>query len=71
MRQLIGKTPIKRGAVEEIYLSECVRCQICQATVPMGIEVVTVLKEEKSKKIIRQDRYCRAHGADYTTRTLG
>ena len=71
MRQLIGKIPIKfRNITEEIYLTEYVRCQNCQATVPMGIEVVTVRKEGNSKKVIRHCRYCRAHGADYTTRAL-
>jgi tmRNA-binding protein len=72
MRQLIGKMPIKyRNVTEEIYLSECVRCQSCQATVPMGIEVVTVRNEEKSRTVIRHCWYCRAHGADYATRALG
>ena len=72
MRQLLGKIPIKyRNVIEEVYLSECVRCQNCQATVPMGIEVVTVRKEEKSKKVIKHCWYCRAHGADYATRALG
>ena len=72
MRQLIGKIAIKfRDITEEIYLSECVRCQNCQATVPMGIEVVTVRKEGRSKKVIRHGWYCRGHGADYATRALG
>jgi heterodisulfide reductase subunit C len=72
MRQLIGKIPIKyRNVTEEIYLSECVRCQNCQATVPIGIEVVTVRKEGMSKKVIRHGWYCRAHGADYATKALG
>jgi hypothetical protein len=72
MRQLIGKIPFKyRNTTEEIYLSEYVRCQNCQATVPMGIEVVTVRKEEKSRKVIKHCWYCRAHGADYATRALG
>ena len=71
MRQLIGKIPNKRcNITEEIYLTEYVRCQNCQATVPMGIEVVTVRKEGNSKKVIKHCRYCRAHGADYTTRAL-
>jgi hypothetical protein len=52
MRQLIGKIPIKYlNVTEEIYFSELVRCQHCQTTVPMGIEVVTVRKEGKSKKV--------------------
>ena len=72
MRQLIGKIPIKyRNVTEEIYLSEYVRCQYCQTTVPMGIEVLTVAYEGKSKKIIKHGWYCRAHGADYATRALG
>jgi hypothetical protein len=70
MRQLLGKIPIKSGVTTEVYLAETVRCQDCQITVPMGIEVVTVRKEGKSKKVIRHSWYCRAHGADYTTRVL-
>lgn len=69
MRQLIGKLPIKyRNVIEEIYLSEHVRCQNCQITVPIGIEVITVQKEGKSKKIVKHCWYCRAHGADYTAK---
>ena len=69
MRQLIGKIPIKYlNVTEEIYFSEGVRCQHCQTTVPMGVEVVTVRKEEQSKKIIKHRWYCRAHGADFVTR---
>jgi len=72
MRQLVGKIPIKnRNVTEEIYLVESVRCQECQVTVPIGIEVVTVRKEGKSKKVIKHSWYCRAHGADYATRVLG
>ena len=52
MRQLLGKIPKSRGITEEVYLAETVRCQDCQATVPMGIEVVRVRKEGKSKKVI-------------------
>jgi len=70
MRQLLGKTSIKRGVTTEVYLAEIVHCQACQATVPMGIEVVTVRKEGESKKVIRHSWYCRAHGADYVTRVL-
>jgi hypothetical protein len=40
MRQLLGKIP-HRGVTEEVYLAETVRCQDCQVTVPIGIEVVT------------------------------
>jgi len=69
MRQLVGKIPIKsRDVTEEIYLSECVRCQQCQITVPIGVEVVTVRKEGKAKKVLKHAWYCRAHGTDYTTR---
>jgi Fe-S oxidoreductase len=72
MRQLVGKIPIKyRNVIEEVYFSECIRCQNCQVTVPMGIEVVTVTKEGQSKKVIKHGWYCRAHGAEYTTRALG
>jgi len=72
MRQLLGKIPIKhRNVTEEVYLSEHVCCQNCQITVPMGIEVVTVRKEGKSKKVIMHGRYCRAHGADYATKAVG
>jgi heterodisulfide reductase subunit C len=71
MRQLLGKIPIKyRNVTEEVYLCECVRCQSCQAMVPMGIEVVTVRKEGASKKLIKHGWYCRAHGVDYATRAL-
>lgn len=72
MRQLIGKVPIKyRNATEEIYFSEHVRCQNCQVTVPVGIEVVTVRKDGESKKTIGHRWYCRAHGAEYALRALG
>ena len=72
MRQLIGKIPIKyRNVTEEIYFSEYVRCQNCQVTVPVGIEVVTVRKEGQSKKILKHCWYCRAHGADYAIRAAG
>jgi hypothetical protein len=69
MRQLIGKMPTKnRNVTEEIFLCEYVRCQDCQTTAPMGIEVITVRKEGKSKEVIKHSWYCRAHGADYATR---
>ena len=43
MRQLIGKIPIKgQRVVEEVYLSEQIRCRECQKTAPIGVEVVTV-----------------------------
>lgn len=71
MRQLLGKISIKNSDVAQVYLSENVRCQNCQTTVPMGIEVVTVRIEGKFKKVIKHGWYCRAHGADYSTRALG
>jgi hypothetical protein len=72
MRQLIGKVPTKdRNVVEEVYLSEQVRCRDCLKTVPLGIEVVTVEKQEKSKKILRRTFFCRAHGSDYVSRAEG
>ena len=67
MRQLLEKIS-HRGVTEEVYLAEIVRCQDCQVTVPMGIEVVR--REGKSKKIIKHGWYCRVHGADYATRVL-
>jgi len=72
MRQLIGKLPSKeRGAVDEIYLVEHVRCRECQRTSPMGIEVVTVQKAGTTKKILRRAFFCRAHGAEYQSRAQG
>jgi len=65
MRQLIGKIPKPRDVIEEVYLSEQVRCRECQKTVPMGIEVVTVQKEGRSKKVLKRGFYCRAHAGDY------
>ena len=38
MRQLIGKIAVKARIVEEVYLSEQVRCRECQKTVPIGVE---------------------------------
>jgi hypothetical protein len=72
MRQLIGRLPGKgRNVFEEVYLSEQVRCLDCQKMVPMGIEVVTIRKEGKSKKVLKRGYYCRAHGADYVSRAQG
>jgi len=69
MRQLIGKIPIKyRNVIEEVYFSEDVRCQHCQNTVPMGIEVVTVRKEGETRRVVKHGWYCRAHGADFVVR---
>ena len=51
MRQLIGKISIKgQRVVEEVYLSEQIRCRECQKTVPIGVEVVRVQKDGPSKK---------------------
>ena len=69
MRQLLGKIQ-HRGVTEEVYLAETVRCQDCQVTVPMGIEVVTVRKEGKIRKVIKHFWYCRGHGSNYVTRVL-
>jgi hypothetical protein len=72
MRQLIGRLPSKeRGAVDEIYLAEHVRCRECQRTSPMGLEVVTVQKTGTTKKILRRAFFCRAHGAEYQSRAQG
>ena len=72
MRQLLGKSRfISRNVTEEVYLAEHVYCQTCQITVPMGIEVVTVSNEGSQKKVIKQARFCRAHGSEYAARALG
>ena len=72
MRQLIGKVPSKeRGAIDEVYLAEHVRCRECQRTAPMGIEVVTVQKAATNKKILRRAFFCRDHGAEYQSRAQG
>ena len=66
MRELIGKIPTKDPNVTEVvYLAEMVRCLDCEQTVPVGIEVVTVKKNGKSKKAVRHVCYCRGHGFDY------
>jgi len=66
MRELIGKIPTKDPSITEVvYLSELVRCLECQKTSPMGIEVVTVKRDGKSKKVLRTVCYCRSHGYDY------
>ena len=72
MRQLIGRIRTKdRGVIDEVYVSEFVRCRDCQRTVPMGIEVATVRMEGKSKKLVRRAYYCRAHGANHDARAQG
>jgi hypothetical protein len=69
MRELIGKIPTKDPNVTEtVYLSEIVRCRECQMTVPIGIEVVRLKKDGESKKVLRHEYYCRAHGIDYEER---
>ena len=70
MRQLLGKIPTKdRAVAEEVYLSEQIRCRECQRTVPMGIEVVLVRKEGKTKTVLKRSFFCRPHGADYQVRS--
>ena len=71
MRQLIGKIGVKRGIVEEVYLSETVRCRECQKTVPIGVEVVRVQKDGPSKKVVKRAFYCRSHAGDYKSRARG
>ena len=69
MRELIGRIPTKDpGVTEDVYLSELVRCRECERTVPVGIEVVTVRKDRKSRDVLHHVYYCRAHGLDYETR---
>lgn len=69
MRELIGKIRTKdRSVIEAVYLSELVRCQECEQTVPIGIEVVTVKRDGKSRKVLHHGYYCRAHGHDHETR---
>jgi hypothetical protein len=66
MRELIGKIPTKHpNVVEEVYLSELVRCRQCHQTAPMGIEVIAVKREGASRKILKHRYFCRAHGHDY------
>ena len=51
MRQLLGKIRAKEpNVVQEIYLSELIRCSECQRTVPIGIEVITIKKDGEAKK---------------------
>jgi hypothetical protein len=33
--------------------------------VPVGIEVITVQPQGKSKKVLKHACYCRAHGMEY------
>lgn len=72
MRQLIGKIPIKgKVVVEEVYLSEQIRCLECQKMVPIGVEVVRVQKDGKSKKVLKRAWYCRSHAGDYESLARG
>lgn len=71
MRQLIGKIPIKAQVIEEIYLSEQIRCNECQKAAPIGVEVVRVQKEGKSKRVLKRTFYCRAHAGEYESRARG
>jgi hypothetical protein len=71
MRQLIGKIPVPGKMIEEVYLSEQVRCHECQKTVPIGVEVVTVEKATRPKKVIKRIFYCRSHAGDYESRARG
>ena len=72
MRQLIGKIPIRgQKVIEEVYLSEQIRCRECQKTVPIGVEVVTVQKDGQTKKVLKRTWYCRSHAGDYESRALG
>jgi len=70
MRELIGKIRTKDlNVIEEVYLSPFLRCHECQMTVPMGIEVVTIKRDEVSKRTVLSHRhYCRVHGLDYQIR---
>jgi hypothetical protein len=69
MRELIGKIRTKDPNITEVvYLAEMVRCLECERTVPVGIEVVTVKKNGKTKEAVRHVCYCRGHGFDYETK---
>ena len=50
--------------VEEVYLSEQIRCCECLRTVPIGVEVVTVQKDGPSKKVVKRAFYCRSHSGE-------
>ena len=74
MRELLGKIPTKDpDVIQEIYLSETVYCRECttMAAVPVGIEGVTVKTGKTSKKVLRHEYYCRAHGFVYEIRVQG
>jgi len=71
MRQLIGKITVTGKVLEEVYLSEQVRCRECQKTVPIGVEVVAIEKGTSPKKVIKRAFYCRSHAGDYESRARG
>ena len=71
MRQLIGKIPVTAKVIEEVYLSEQVRCRECQKTVPIGVEVVAIEKGTRPKKVLKRAYYCRSHAGDYELRARG
>lgn len=65
MRELMGKIPTKDPDVSQnVYLSETVRCQQCNKTVPVGIEVIMIKTTGDDKKVLKHDYYCRAHAFD-------
>jgi hypothetical protein len=65
MRELMGKVPTKDPSISQrVYLSETVRCQECNKTVPVGIEVITIKVVGDSKKVLKHDYYCRSHAFD-------
>jgi hypothetical protein len=72
MRELIGKLPTHdRNVTQKVYRCEAIRCQKCQRTVPLGIEVVTI--NTLNGSVARHEYYCRAdafdsHGLDYEHR---
>ena len=69
MRELIGKIPNKNPNITEVvYRAEIVQCLTCQQTVPVGIEVVTVERNDEAKKVIRRVCYCRGHGLGFETK---
>jgi len=73
VRELLGKIPTHDPSVtQNVYLSETIRCQKCEKTAPVGIEVVTVKTEGDRKTVLKHEYYCRAdafdsHGVDYET----
>ena len=71
MRQLIGNIPVTGKVIEEVYLTEQVRCRECQKTVPIGVEVVAIEKGSKPKRVIKRAYYCRSHAGDYESRARG